>query len=162
MTVQATCEPAHTPNIGVLGGHSLFEVGPATSLCAFFQAIQDSGFEGSPEAPASLITDRLRCRYIPTDHVPAARKALAALRHHLTQRGSTELDRALMHTLLTAVDQAAEAALSFRAEFGIDQPVRLVFAELPAFMIDKKRPLIDYDRLHGPPFWLRPLATSPA
>jgi len=50
---------------------------------------------------------------------------------------------------------AKRSAESFFEAFKIYQPVRIVIADIPEFMTDKKRPLQEYDALDGQPFWLR-------
>lgn len=53
--------------------------------------------------------------------------------------------------------KAKTSALSFFDEFGIYQPVKITISSMPEFIIEKKRPLEEYDFLRGDekPFWLR-------
>ena len=48
-----------------------------------------------------------------------------------------------------------ESAKIFFASWGVYQAVRVVVTDVPDFMVDKKRPLADYDSLEGLPFWAR-------
>jgi hypothetical protein len=52
-------------------------------------------------------------------------------------------------------EKAKESADSFFKAFNIYQPVKVVIADTPGFMIDKKRPLSEYDTLEGKAFWLQ-------
>ncbi|MNT75150.1 hypothetical protein D3C72_2140230 [compost metagenome] len=53
--------------------------------------------------------------------------------------------------------KAKNSTVSFLDEFGIYQPVRILASDMPALMVEKKRPLNEYDALglDDLPFWLR-------
>ncbi|MNV78426.1 hypothetical protein D3C71_1719140 [compost metagenome] len=53
--------------------------------------------------------------------------------------------------------KAKNSTVSFLDEFGIYQPVTILASEMPALMVEKKRPLNEYDALglDDLPFWLR-------
>lgn len=137
--------------IGVLGGHTLLLLGMPSQVEAFFQALATPGLRWPAQVPPELVTDRLYRRYLLVDQLPGACDAFGALSPQLAQ---LPVGAALV-PLLQQLDEAAHAAAAFHAEFGIDQPLRLVRADMPAFMLDKKQPLADYDALQGAPFWLR-------
>lgn len=150
--IDAQQPPVTTPSlIGVLGGHTMLELGVPAQIEAFFQALATPALLWPAQVPPDLITDRLYRRYLRVDQLPAACAAFAALSRQLEQLPAG----AAFVPLLKHLDQAAQAAAAFHTEFGIDQPLRLLRADMPAFMLDKKRPLADYDALQGAPFWLR-------
>lgn len=168
------------PVIGIFGGHTVYELGPPADVEAFFQAVTTAMTRWPDDAPGSLLLDRLYRRYLHAEALPAARQAMAAVQARFARlvtddpafRAAREASAdpasrlpaqaptgaALFGLWFTRFDEAVDAALSFQAEFGIYQAVRLVIADMPGFMIDKKRPLPQYDALEGPPFWQRSTA----
>lgn len=48
-----------------------------------------------------------------------------------------------------------ESAKGFFDDWNIYQPVKIVISDLSEFMVDKNRPLENYDDLSGDPFWFR-------
>lgn len=137
---------SNQPTIGIFGGHTVYELGHAQEVEAFFQAVN--------AAPA-LVTDRLYRRYLKAEELPAARRAMSALRTAFAAKALPPASAAFFAKFFDRFEEAAEAALAFQADFGIYQPVRLVIADMPAFMVDKKRPLAQYDALQAEPFWKR-------
>jgi hypothetical protein len=55
----------------------------------------------------------------------------------------------------TSFNETFEDVLRCKIEFDLDQPLRIVVADIPELMKDKLRPLANYDNLEGEPFWLR-------
>lgn len=143
------------PIVGWLGGHSVYRVGSPEDLEAFFQWMR--GVLSSVGAGPRLFP-RLYRGYFPLALLPEAEAWMVEFRREVGNAGTmpSSIPPELPELLFSGFARAAASARSFQAEFGAEQPVRLVRADPPAFFLDKKRPLAEYDALTGVPFWLRP------
>jgi hypothetical protein len=160
--------------IGFLGGHSVYEIGPPDEIEAFFACL--NALAPGMQAKVDLLTDRLCRRYLSFEQLDDSAQAMASAEVQFAATGTSSADwakwgvladvarrLALRGDCLAAVFErvfarfgdAVASARSFREQFGIYQALRIVIADMPEFMIDKKRALTQYDALQGPPLWLR-------
>lgn len=162
-------------NIGIYGGHSVYELGPSSDMAAFFDCLDAYVVKQRPETDYSLLTDRLYRRYLRFDELNTAVTLIGQIKEIFARTPSasvtwkstskddahTKLD--VTRTTLAEVFadyfekiiQAKESAESFYNSFNIYQPVRILVSDMPEFITDKKRSLDQYDTLEGKPFWLR-------
>jgi hypothetical protein len=163
--------------IGFHGGHTIFELGPASDVVLFFSCLERYVEEGNPAQDWSLLTDRLYRRYLRQDELGPALTLMAEAREIFAQlpaKTSVEWDAEVQGNLeksLSNPDQSTladvfsryfdgfvdvcDSAKSFFDAFNMYQPVRVVISDLAGFARDKKKPLAEYDALEGKPFWLQ-------
>lgn len=161
-------------HIGILGGHSVYPIGTTADVNAFFHCLALIAPAANPAE--ARWADRLYRRYIATHELDLAQTWLHRVRTLFTQTACSSIDwssladtntaplttdsrrpqlAAAFEPLFSGFDDAAASARSFLDNFKLDQPVRLVTSDMPAFMVDKKRPPAAYDALEGAPFWQR-------
>lgn len=163
--------------IGIAGGSSLCELGPAADVQLFFECIQSFAVSQMTWIETSLLTDRLYKRYLRENEIEQTFSAMQHLKEvfRATPTSFIDLSGIGAATSVTRLDPTSlnllelfckyfecfeyckESAELFLATWKILQPVRLVIADTLDFIDDKKRPLIQYDSLEGRPFWLRHL-----
>ena len=163
-------------NIGFHGGHTIYVLGSASDMGQFFNCIHSFPALDSPQKDWSLLTDRLFMRYLRLEELDAASELMEQVRVAFASVPSSAVqwnpeiignpEKSLLNPgLPTLADMfakyfenfhdAVESAKSFEQTFKIYQPVRTVITDNPDFMMEKRRPLEEYDALQGKPFWLR-------
>lgn len=162
-------------NIGFHGGHTIYELGSTSDMILFFECIKVYVVQNHPQQDWSLITDRLYKRYLHLEELNEASKLMNKIIEIFTALPNAAINwedskvtpenTMLNSKLPTLADifsryfehffSAIESAKSFVVAFEIYQPVRIVISDMPAFMLEKKRSLEEYDNLVGEPFWLR-------
>lgn len=162
-------------NVGFHGGSSICELGPSADVALFFKCLDAYVATPHPEQDWSLLTDRLYRRYLKQDELDEAsllmKEALKIFarvdsasvdwRGISVSPGGSRLDSdqaTLADVFLKyfeGFDYCVESAKVFFKSWNIYQPVRTVVSDLPDFMVDKKRPLDQYETIEGKPFWLR-------
>jgi hypothetical protein len=163
--------------VGFHGGHSMYELGPASDVSLFFDCLKTHVEQAHPDRAWSLLTDRLYRRYIALEDLdPAialmerARKILTLVQAALGVEwdpnlvGNREKSR-LNPNQATLADvfgeyfqsfaKACASAKSFEHDFHFYKPVKTIISDLPGFMRDERSSLTEYDTLDGRPFWLR-------
>lgn len=164
--------------IGFEGGHTVYELGPASDVVLFFKYLNAFVVVKYLDQDWSLLSDRLYKRYLQKDELEEASTLMEKAKsifftlpsssvewskNMQSDRDKTWLDLR-MDTLgdvfsryFDLFSKAKNSALSFVDEFEIYQPLRVVASDMPAFMIERKRPLYEYDALglSDLPFWLR-------
>lgn len=164
--------------IGFDGGHTVYELGPVSDAVMFFECLNAFVVAEHSGQDWSLLSDRLYRRYLLQEELEAswvlmekARRLFLAL-----PASSVEWDAAMQadpaKTWLDAsqgtlgdifaryfdlFSKARASVVSFSDAFGIYRPLRVVVSDMPALMIEKKRPLGEYEALEASdlPFWLR-------
>ncbi|HYD41357.1 MAG TPA: hypothetical protein VEB43_11060 [Anaeromyxobacter sp.] len=160
--------------VALKGGVFLSELGPASDVDAFFQSIR--AFVSEPTTLGlDLLLDRLYRRYLTAEQLPRA----AALMQHVEARFAS-LSANVLHqvglgkmtrlqtghgtladvfapffeTFRECAESASETAAACTDLPDFEYlPVRLIRSEEPWFSVDDDRPLAEYDRLEGEPFW---------
>ncbi|WFF42950.1 hypothetical protein EVC62_16425 [Salinicola endophyticus] len=168
--------------IGFDGGHTLYELGPASDVVLFFDCLNTFVANQQPQKNWSLLTDRLYRRYLRQDDLEPAFSLMERVREIFsTLPGSaiewnerlqandeitwldSKLDTldAIFYRYFDLFSKAKDSAISFFNEFGIYQPVRILISNMPHFILETKRPLSEYEELglNDSPFWLRQNAT---
>lgn len=163
--------------IGFHGGHSIYELGPASDMVLFFACLRDYAEQDHPEQDWSLLTDRLYRRYLRQEELEPALALMVQAREIFAEKPastSVEWDATMradpekswldsdQPTLADVFSKyfesfagACSSAKSFFNTFNIYQPVRVVISDLAGFARDKKKPLAEYDSLEGMPLWLQ-------
>ncbi|CAM2160413.1 hypothetical protein ABLT15_10660 [Paraburkholderia tropica] len=163
--------------IGFHGGHTIFELGPASDVELFFSCLERYVEDSAPAQDWSLLTDRLYRRYLRQDELSPALALMRKAREIFSKfpaktsiEWNVEMLKSQERTWLNP-DQATladvfsryfegfvdvcESAESFFEAFKTYQPVRVVISDLAGFARDKKKPLEEYDALERKPMWLR-------
>lgn len=164
--------------IGFEGGHTVYELGPASDVVLFFECLDAFVVIKYLDQDWSLLSDRLYKRYLRQDELEESSTLMEkAKRIFFTLPGSSvewsedmqnDRDKRWLDSRADTLgnvfsryfdlfSNAKNSAVSFLNEFEIYQPLRIVASEMPAFMVERKRPLDEYDALDisDLPFWLR-------
>lgn len=162
--------------IGFHGGHTIYELGPASDMVLFFECLSIYVERQYPEQNWSLLTDRLYRRYLRLEDLDAASALMEQARGIFAELPSSAVEwepRMVGNEEKTWLDptqptlgdvfkkyfehfrSARTSAESFLEAFNIYQPVRVVISDLAGFARDKNKPLAEYDLLEGRPFWLQ-------
>lgn len=164
--------------IGLDGGHTTYELGPASDVVLFFDCLDSFARTAHPEKNWDVLMDRLYRRYLKIDDLEKAgelmelaREIFSSLKSSsvewdykmLSEREKTWLDVGrgnLGEVFVKYFDSFAKAkasAVSFFEEFGVYQVVRIIPSEMPLSIVERARPLAEYDALDNSdrPFWLR-------
>jgi len=161
--------------VGLYGGHSIYPLGPANDVAAFFKSIDRFVPEALSPGKFDLITDRLFRRYLKQSELDRASQLMDSIKDAfkvspnknidwykfgviedmttLRLSGNTAAD--VFETYFDLFLKAKGSAISFFEAFNVYKPVVLAFADLPDFMLDKMRSLAEYDSNDTTPFWLR-------
>jgi len=167
-------------NIGFYGGGSICELGPVSDVILFWECIDHYAIQPHPEQDWSLLTDRLYRRYLKLEELDQASFLMDQIKEIFQNLPSSSVDwdalpkdpeqTRLDPTSPTLADIfkryfehfdhcVGSAKLS---HYGLDsipgygyKPVKTVISDIPAYFLDKKRSLEEYDTLEGDPFWLR-------
>ena len=162
-------------NVAFYGGHSIYTLGPASDAAVFFRCVAHA-LAGQRSGPhTALITDRLYRRYLRQDELEPASQEMQVIGETFSARRARDVDWhdigvSVRETILPlksetlaevfaayflSFEKAKNSAIAFFEAFKRYNPVRIVFADLPDFALDKRRPLEDYDRNDRSPFWLQ-------
>ncbi|WP_282876579.1 hypothetical protein [Pseudomonas peli] len=164
--------------IGFDGGHTVYELGPVSDVVLFFECLNSFVVNQDQDQDWSLLTDRLYRRYLRRDELERSSALMERARGIFstmpstsvewdeslqTYRDKTWLDSrqdtlgAIFSRYFDLFSKAKNSAVSFLDEFEIYQPVRVLVSDMPALIVEKKRPLSEYDALglSDLPFWLR-------
>ncbi|MDR7378435.1 hypothetical protein J2X19_003129 [Rhodoferax ferrireducens] len=169
--------------IGITGGGALFEVGPVTDVQLFFDYLNKYVARQSPDKNWSYLTDRLYRRYLKLEELDLASALMNQVKIAFSTISSTTINwpEGIMENDQTRLDprkstltdvfekyfesfaHCVESAKinyeGFKTYPGYKyEAVRFVIADQPWFMIEKKRPLEEYDALDGSPFWMESVA----
>jgi hypothetical protein len=162
-------------NVGFHGGHSIYELGPASDVLTFFKCIERYAAEPLFDQKDRELIDRIFRRYLRQTELEPASKLMIRVRERFSKIGSSSVNWAeinlnvsesklnMAQSSLADVfadyfemfEKAKNSALSFLSEFKIYQPVKIVISDLAGFTEDDIRPIERYDALSGTPFWLR-------
>ena len=164
--------------IGFDGGHTVYELGPVSDVVLFFECLNVFVVNTCLDQDWSLLSDGLYRRYLRQGELEKSfilmEKAKSIFftlpsssvewdedmqadrdRTWLDSRGDTL--GTVFFRYFDLFSKAKNSTMSFLDEFGIYQPVRILASDMPALMVEKKRPLNEYDALglDDLPFWLR-------
>lgn len=162
--------------IGFLGGHTVYELGPASDVVFFFHCLKTFVVGRFPAEDWGVLTDRLYRRYLRLNELEHAASLMLKAQEELSRETKffVMFDEYIKHYSESWLNSdkdsldgvfsryfelfflAKQSAISFFSEFKIYQPVRLVVSEMPMLMLEKRRPLDDYENLdiNSLPFWL--------
>lgn len=164
--------------VGFDGGHTVYELGPVSDVVLFFECLNAFVVSKYLDQDWSLLSDRLYKRYLRQDELEESFALMEKVKSIFftlpsssvewdedmqADRDRTWLDsRAdtlgdIFSRYFDLFSKAKDSAVSFLGEFGIYQPLRILPSGIPALMVEKKRPLNEYDALglSDLPFWLR-------
>lgn len=164
--------------IGITGGAALCELGSAIDVQLFFDCVGRYVEQEHPEVDWRLLTDRLYRRYLTLDQLEAASSLMDQVQRLFAGLSNDAINWQGLVTTETRLDPSkktlaetfekyfesyahcVESAKMNYDAFKSDpdyeyEAVRLVVADQPWFLVEKSRPLEDYDALEGLPFWLR-------
>lgn len=133
--------------VGFMGGSSLVETGSAHEMDIFFARIRTSTVKGEKE-----VLERLYNKYIKIEQLDALSEIVKRASTNTLPYGDIELEKYFKALIL-----CIESARIFHKEWGIYQPVKIGFTDIPYCITDKNRPLDEYDNLKKGdlPFWQR-------
>ncbi|NBF08441.1 hypothetical protein [Pseudomonas sp. Fl4BN1] len=160
--------------VGFQGGSSIFELGTASDMVCFFSVLREKA--GLLKVELFLL-DRLFRSYLRLEELEGTRilmlkskeslsnvaGSVAALEALGWEMESSSLNIACSNfaevfiKYFDGFEYCVESALGFYEDWGIYKPVRTVVCDMPDYMVEKLRPLEDYDNLapNDLPFWLR-------
>ena len=165
--------------IGLTGGSTLCELGPTTEVQMFFDCLRMYVVQRRPDLNWALLTDRLYRRYLRLDELDVASELMGQAKQEFSSVTNQAIDWRNMsdgfatnrlemkgclaetfdrffESFTHCVESAKINYEGFKSYPGYKyEAVRLVVADMPEFLADKKRPLEEYDALEGEPFWLR-------
>lgn len=161
--------------VGFYGGGSICELGPKEDILVFFKCFDIFVAQREHQIDYNLLSDRFYKRYLRFEELDQASAQMKHVKKTFKQissdavnwkniglnLASTKLD--LKKITLAEVfaryfecfDHCVESAKLNLATFGFYQPVRPLITDQPWFMLEKRRPLSEYDALEGLPFWLQ-------
>lgn len=161
-------------HVGFHGGSSLRELGPDSDVAAFFRCLDRHSAQANGSIDYSLLTDRLYRRFIAHGDLSAAAQLMDRVRLDFENVSTEEVDwrtTGLVASITTLdlagtnladvfkryfseFDHCVNSAETFFNSWNIYQPVRTVISDLAGFVEATERPLDDYEKLNGAPFWL--------
>lgn len=163
-------------NIGFCGGSALCELGTISDVKLFFECVDFFVAKKDPEKNWALLLDRLYCRYVRFEDLDDAMVLMMEVKSKFLALPSSEVnwnmdlvgDRRrtwldptqsnlgeVFQTYFQHFAHCVESAKLFAKSWNIYQPVKITRTELAWFMIEKSRPVEEYDLLEGEPFWAR-------
>ena len=150
------------------------ELGPVSDVVLFFECLDVYVAQAHPEKDWSLLIDRLYRRYLRLEELDIASELMneaknifstlpsSAIKWQKNMEGDTTKTRLDPNaTTLAEVfakyfenfTHCVESAKLFFGSWKIYQPVRTGTTDIPYFIVDKNRPLEDYEAIEGTPFW---------
>lgn len=162
--------------IGFSGGSSLCELGTVSDVVLFFDCINYFLVKKLPELNWNLLTDRLFRRYLRLNELQDTLILMEQVKQQFSNLPSSAIDWKMeligdkSRTWLDPTQEnlagvfskffnhfahCVESAQLFYDTWSEYQPVRTVRTETAWFMVEKLRPLEEYDALEGSPFWMR-------
>lgn len=161
-------------HVGFQGGSSIFELGFASDMVCFFSVIRE---KAEPSERDILILDRLFRHYLRLEDLKGATILMLKSKEQLScisncvfelrdlgcSLNNTSLDTKSLNyaemfiKYFDGFKYCVESAQGFYEDWGVYKPVRTIVCDMPDYMVEKLRPLDEYDNL-GPndtPFWLR-------
>lgn len=166
-------------SIGITGGSTLYELGTATDVQLFFDCLDTYIVQKSSAEDWQILTDRFYKKYLALDDLVVATLAMEKVRKIFQELPSNSIDwdelqkhpeetklnlqastladifSHFFNGFAASVDSAKLNYEAFKSYIGYRyEPVRIVVADAPWFIAEKNRPLTDYDKLDGKPFWL--------
>lgn len=162
------------------GGSSVCELGSSEDVVAFFTCL--NRFVVTEESPSSyqLLTDRLYRRFLRSEDLNAATEDMVRVKEEFQRvltadvdwgemgvsPRSTRLDlemptlAGVFKRFFACFEHCVQSARTNQEAFSTYpgyrfEPVRIVVADQPWFLVEKQRSLEEYELLQGDPFWLR-------
>lgn len=166
--------------IGITGGFNIFELGSAVEVRLFFDCIKTYVVQPHQEEDWSILTDRLYKRYLRLEDLDAASQKMCKVQKIFSKLKSTDsinwsdykfdekngskinflgetLEKVFEAYFSSFFDCVEAAKMDFYSydnhQDAIFRPVKLTITKMPWYIIEKQRPLSDYDNLEGDPFW---------
>jgi len=163
--------------VGFIDVHSVYELGPVKDMVLFFDCIDYFVVKHHPEQDWSLLTDRLYRRYLRLEELEAAKKLMEKVKEIFSKLASDEVDWRwdmqgdVKQTWLDArqptldiifskyfekFNEAVDSVIHFNKEYGEYFPPRISITNLFISIMERDRPLEQYDALAATdePFWL--------
>ncbi|WP_422977780.1 hypothetical protein [Undibacterium sp. Ji49W] len=166
--------------IALFGGGSLCELDSVADVQLFFDCMKEFVAHKFPKQDWNILTDRLYRRYLRMEELTSAETMMEQVKEVFANVPNSAIDLSGITTpsAKTQLDpnkitlaeifskyfehfvhckESAEINYkAFKSYPGYEyEPVKMVIADMPEFMTDKKRPLEEYDALNGEPFWMR-------
>jgi hypothetical protein len=161
-------------HIGFSGGGSFGSVGSVSDMLCFFSIIEKNK---DKLADSTIFMDRLFRRYLRLEDleiikplIQDVRTIFSGIRTNIVELkecgwnfDETSLDTSgktladVFSRYFDMIESRVESALFSYEASGIYMPVKCTITDIPDYVIEKLRPLSEYDALgpDDPPFWLR-------
>lgn len=166
--------------IGFTGGSAVCELGSVIDIQIFFDCLNAVVVPKYPEKDWSLLVDSLYKRYLNVNDVDKAAELMEEVKRTFAAQSTQSvlqyipketIDFTSLDLKKNTLDQVFEKYFEhfshcvqsakinyegFKSYPGYKfETVRLVITDQPWYMIEKKRPLEEYDSLDDEPFWKR-------
>lgn len=161
-------------NVGFQGGSSIFEIGSSRDVDYFFCIINN---EISLSEQENFFLRKVFLKYISLSDIVEFSEIINKVKEKLMQRYPDEnqvwenlkcnndifyckgdkLNWRKFNIYFDAINHCIESSIGFHDEFKIYKPLRIVVTDMPNYIMEKIRPLAEYDALdeRDTPFWLR-------
>ena len=164
--------------VGLTGGGALCELGTAMDVQLFFDCLNTYAVEKYPEQDWGMLTDRLYRRYLRLEDLDIASALMAQVKQVFATLSNKAINwqNVAVDSTKTRLDPSKETLAEIFGKYFDNfahcvesakishegfksfpgytyEAVRLVIADQPWFLAEKKRPLEEYDALEGEPFW---------
>lgn len=135
-------------HIGFCGGSSIVELGSASDMAVFFDCLN----KHAGNARDKKIASRLYKKYVYQDDLEETLLFINGFSVNLARELKEKYSK-----YIEGIEFCIKSAQGFYEDWSIYKPVRVVVTDMPDYMIDRERPVEEYDKLgpNDPPFWLR-------
>ena len=143
-----------TNMVGFCGGYDMYVSAKPVEMQTFFEAIKELSLTGPSNMEWSLVLDRLYKRYVRFEDIDQTKQIMEYCKSHLTKDGEDESTNIFL-MYFRHFFSSASSSISFYESFGEYLPIKISVVDLPWYLLENQRPLLEYDQLEGGPFWLR-------
>ncbi|WP_374974373.1 hypothetical protein [Acinetobacter venetianus] len=140
--------------VGFCGGGLMHESGTPNEIQIFFETLKFVEQVTFNDLDCSLVLDRLYRRYVRFEDIDKTKQVMDYYKTVLVKKSEDESSNPLLK-YFRHFDSSVSSALSFYQAFGEYLPVKISVVDLPWYLLEKHRPLEEYDQLEGEPFWMR-------
>jgi len=160
-------------NVGLFGGPSVAELGPAADVQLFFDCVAAFVVPASPDRNWPLVTDRLYRRYVRREDLEPTQALMNEVKERFGGIASSSVDwteiaapnavtrldparptlAAVFATYFERFAHCRESADIYFRTWQQYRPVKIAITDLPDASTENRRPLGEYDSLEGKPFW---------
>ena len=163
-------------NIGFCGGGAICELGTISDVKLFFECVDFFVAKKDPEKNWVLLLDRLYRRYLREEELDEAASLMIEVQSKFLALPCSEVDwkmdligdrrktwldptqsnlAEVFKVYFQHFAHCVESAKLFAKSWSIYQPLKITRTELAWYMVEKSRPVEEYDLVDGEPFWAR-------